>query len=201
MPMDRHHRVCSSALPVYAFCEDAAASGGYWLACAADEIYATSASVIGSIGVISAGFGFTELLEKVGVQRRVYAAGDNKSQLDPFLPEDADDIARLKALQTDIHLQFREWVETRRGEALKPDDEEIFSGRFWTGRRAKELGLIDDIGDIRTVCRTKFGDKVRLPVISEPRGWLQRRLGFGAQVLETLVSKAQERALWSRLGL
>ncbi|MDJ0686228.1 MAG: S49 family peptidase [Alphaproteobacteria bacterium] len=200
-------------LPVYAFCEDAAASGGYWLACAADEIYATPASVVGSIGVISAGFGFTDLIKKIGVERRVYAAGENKSQLDPFQPEDKEDIARLKDLQADIHAQFKEWVTERRGDKLvaaTEAEEDLFSGRFWTGRRAKELGLIDEIGDVRSVCRAKFGDKVRLPVVTPARGWLQRRLGLdargsfvgaGSGLVEAALGEAERRAWWARLGL
>lgn len=191
-------------LPVFAFCEDAAASGGYWLACAADEIYATGASVIGSIGVISAGFGFTDLLSKIGVERRVYAAGDNKSQLDPFLPQDEEDIARLKLLQQDIHDQFKDWVVARRGNRLKQDQEPLFGGRFWTGRTALELGLIDGLGDVRMICREKFGEKVKLPVLSQPKSWLQRRLGlgaFGGNALDALSAKAAEAALRRRLGL
>lgn len=205
------------AVPVLAFCEDAAASGGYWLACAGDEIYATGASVIGSIGVISAGFGFTDLLSKIGVERRVYAAGENKSQLDPFLPPDQEDITRLKELQQDIHDQFKTWVQERRGAQLKSDEEPLFGGRFWTGRAALALGLIDGLGDVRTICREKFGDKVRLPMLTQPKGWFQRRVGlstigswFGRtagaagvanEAVDALSAKADEAVLWRRLGL
>lgn len=217
-------------LPVIAFCEDAAASGGYWLACAADEIYAADASVVGSIGVISAGFGFTELISKIGVERRVYTAGTSKSQLDPFKPENPEDIARLIDLQKDIHDQFSDWVRERRGARLKGDDEALFSGEFWTGRKALELGLVDGLGEIRTLCRAKFGNDVKLPLVTEPKGWLQRSLGLGsrmgtrigsgmgpsegisagvsagvAQGVEQGVERAfdavSDRAYWARLGL
>ncbi len=186
-------------IPVYAFCEDAAASGGYWLACAADEIYAEGASIIGSIGVISAGFGFPALLEKIGVERRVHTAGSRKAILDPFQPEDQNDVDQLKALQADIHEQFIDYVRARRGERLDAADEMLFSGEFWTGRRAKALGLIDGIGDLRGVMRDKFGEKVRLRVVGGQRGWLQRRIGL--HIVDALLDSLQSRALWGRFGL
>lgn len=196
-------------LPVIAFCEDAAASGGYWLACAADEIYAADASVVGSIGVISAGFGFTGLIDKIGVERRVYTAGEQKSQLDPFQPENAEDIKRLLALQADIHDQFREWIRSRRGERLQGDDSALFTGEFWTGRQALKLGLVDGLGEIRTIAREKYGENVKLPVVTPPKSWLQRRLGIDSLqsrlsadgIAEAVVSGAEERAWWARLGL
>lgn len=196
---------------VIAFCEDAAASGGYWLACAADEIYAADASVVGSIGVISAGFGFPALLEKAGIERRVYTAGQAKSQLDPFQPENEDDIKRLKTLQKDIHDQFTGWIKERRGDRLKADEKKLFSGEFWTGRQALELGLVDGLGEIRTICRAKFGENVKLPIMTPRKSWIQRRLGLhgprglGADLAgalpESLIQAAEQRAWWSRLGL
>ncbi len=193
--------------PVIAFCEDAAASGGYWLACAADEIYAADASVVGSIGVISAGFGFTDLIEKIGVQRRVYTAGDSKSQLDPFQPENEGDIRRLKALQKNIHGQFTGWVKERRGERLKASDKKLFSGEFWTGQQALELGLVDGLGEIRTICREKFGEEVQLPLVTPRKSWIQKRLGLDSRrsgldgVPDALLAAAEHRAWWGRLGL
>lgn len=186
-------------IPVYAFCEDAAASGGYWLACAADEIYADGASIIGSIGVVSAGFGFPALLEKIGVERRVHTAGGRKAILDPFQPENPDDIDRLKEIQADIHEQFIDYVRARRGDRLDASDEVLFSGEFWTGRRAKALGLIDGIGDLRGVMRDKFGEKVRLRVVGGRRGWLERRIGLHA--VDGLLEGVESRMHWWRFGL
>jgi signal peptide peptidase SppA len=196
-------------VPVIAFCEDVAASGGYWLACAADEIYAHESSIIGSIGVISAGFGFPELLSKIGVERRIHTAGERKSMLDPFRAEQTEDVERLKSIQSDIHHGFKDYVRARRGERLKGDEAELFNGEFWTGRRAAELGLVDGLGDLRQVMRARFGEKVRLRVIDGPRRW---RLPFGiasgavpgpdlATAAHALVEAAEERALWSRYGL
>lgn len=196
---------------VIAFLEDAAASGGYWLACAADEIYAADATVVGSIGVISAGFGFPALLEKAGIERRVYTAGEAKSQLDPFQPENQEDIKRLKALQKDIHDQFTGWVTSRRGDRLKAPEDTLFSGEFWTGRQALDLGLVDGLGEIRTICREKFGENVKLPVMTPRKNWVQRRLGlrhgdglgadFAAAMPDALIQAADRRFWWSRLGL
>ncbi len=191
-------------LPVFAFVEDVAASGGYWLATAADEIYADDSSIVGSIGVISAGFGFQELLQRLGVERRVHTAGARKSMLDPFRPESPDDVARLEALQREIHDSFKAQVRARRGERLKADDETLFSGEFWTGRRGLDLGLIDGLGDLRSVMRTRFGDKVRLRPVGGQRGWLMRRLGRSAAPddwARGLLVAAEERALWARFGL
>ena len=190
-------------VPVFAFAEDVAASGGYWLATAADEIHADAASIIGSIGVISAGFGFQDLLQRVGIERRVHTAGPRKSMLDPFRPENAEDVARLEAIQRDIHEGFKAQVRERRGQRLKAGDDVLFSGEFWSGRRALELGLVDGIGDLRTVMRARFGDKVKLRVVGARRGWLSRRMGLGprADWAGDLIAAVDERALWSRFGL
>ena len=188
-------------VPVYAFCEDVAASGGYWLACAADEIHADGASVIGSIGVVSAGFGFPALLEKIGVERRVHTAGDKKAILDPFQPENPDDIEHLKELQRDIHEQFKQHVRDRRGDRLAADESVLFSGEFWTGNRAKELGLVDDIGDVRSVMRAKFGEKMRLRVVDSRKGWIERKFGLQAAWADDLVGALEARVLWGRYGI
>jgi signal peptide peptidase SppA len=191
-------------LPVLAFAEDVAASGGYWLATAGDEIYADQSSIVGSIGVISAGFGFQEMLQRVGVERRVHTAGSRKSMLDPFRPERPEDVARLEALQREIHDSFKSQVRERRGGRLKGDEETLFSGEFWSGRRALELGLIDGIGDMRTVLRDRFGDKVRFRLVGAQRGWLMRRLRSSSMPEDwarDLIGAVEERALWVRFGL
>jgi len=197
-------------VPILAFTEDAAASGGYWLACAGDEIYADENSIVGSIGVISGGFGFPELMKRIGVERRLHTAGENKSLLDPFQPEKPEDVKRLEALQSDIHASFMDLVRSRRGKRLKGDEKDVFSGAFWTGKRALELGLVDGIGDLRTVLRDRFGDKVRLRLVQAKRGFLSRRLGFraGGEGLPgpsgwaaELLAAVEERFLWNRLGL
>ncbi|MEO3430984.1 S49 family peptidase [Pelagibius sp. CAU 1746] len=205
-------------LPVLAFCEDVAASGGYWLACAADEIFVQPTSIVGSIGVITSGFGFPDLLEKVGVERRVYTAGEHKSTLDPFKPENPEDVARLKALQQELHEVFKEMVRDRRGQRLKAAEEELFSGEFWAGGKAVELGLADSLGDMRQVLRDRFGKRVRLRRIQGPKRLL-RRLGLGRGRADGglvgwgggfpapedwaagLLAAVEERALWSRFGL
>ena len=190
-------------LPVFAFAEDVAASGGYWLATAGDEIFADESSIVGSIGVISAGFGFQELLQRFGVERRIHTAGARKSMLDPFRPENAEDVARLEALQREIHEGFKAQVRSSRGARLKGDDDSLFSGEFWTGRRALELGLVDGIGDLRSVMRVRFGEKVRFLVVGAPTSWLRRRLGLSAppEWARDLLAAAEERALWARFGL
>lgn len=197
-------------VPILAFTEDAAASGGYWLACAGDEIYADENSIVGSIGVISGGFGFPELMKRIGVERRLHTAGENKSLLDPFQPEKPEDVKRLEALQSDIHASFKDLVRSRRGKRLKGEEKDVFSGAFWTGKRALELGLVDGIGDLRTVLRDRFGDKVRLRLVQAKRGFLSRRLGFraGGEGLPgpsgwaaELIAAVEERFLWNRLGL
>jgi len=165
-------------VPVFAFAEDVAASGGYWIACCADEIYADRSSIVGSIGVIASGFGATGLIEKLGVERRVHAAGSRKSFWDPFLAEDPEDVARLKALQAKLHEGFIDWVRERRADRLPEEGgEDLFSGAFWLGAEARDLGLIDGLGDLRTVMRARFGKNVRLRLVATRSSWLQRRLG------------------------
>lgn len=194
-------------VPVLAFAEDVAASGGYWLATAADEIYADESSIIGSIGVISASFGFPDALKRLGIERRVYTAGVHKNPLDPFLPEQPDEVEHLKRLQADVHDAFRRQVRGRRGDRLKGDEGDLFSGRFWSGRAALELGLIDGIGDLRGVMRDRFGDKVRLRVVDDGRRWWQRRLGLprtaglAAEAASEVMAAIEERAQWNRFGL
>ena len=192
-------------VPVMAFCEDAAASGGYWLACAADEIYASPASIIGSIGVVSAGFGFPELLAKIGIERRIYTAGTSKAMLDPFQPEKQDDIAHLKSLQAALHDEFTTYVKSRRGVRLKGADDVMFSGAFWSGTQALELGLIDQIGVLNQVLAQKFGDDMRLIMLSSkrkfgPLGALTSQLGFAWQP-DDIIAAGEEKFWWSRLGL
>lgn len=202
-------------LPVYVFAEDVAASGGYMLACAGDEIWADDSSIIGSIGVISAGFGFVEAIGKLGVERRVYTAGENKMILDPFQPEKPGDVERLKALQAEVHESFKALVRERRGSRLKGDEDELFSGAFWAGRQARDRGLIDGLGDMRSVMRDKLGEKVRLKMVQPQRNWLKPRIGADTAVgdlrdmltgaprsLATdLLATLEERALWQRFGL
>ncbi len=195
-------------VPVIAFAEDVAASGGYWLACAADEIYADAASIVGSIGVIAAGFGFQDLLARHGIERRVHTAGANKGMLDPFRPEAPEDVARLRAIQDDIHAQFKDMVRARRTGRLKGDEAELFSGAFWSGREALGLGLIDGLGDVRSVMRARFGDKVRLRPVGVRRGLLRRRLGLAgagpadiADAAAELLPALDAWALWKRYGL
>ena len=193
-------------IPVIAFCEDVAASGGYWLAAAADEIFANPASVVGSIGVLWAGFGFDKLLDRVGVDRRVYTAGDAKLTLDPFQPERDEDVARLKSLQTDIHDQFIAHIESRRGSRLKGDRKDLFSGAFWTGQRALDLGLVDGLGDYRQVIAGRFGEKTEFLMI-EPKRKLLSLSGGGvstqlaSSVLGDVAAHAVERAYFARYGL
>ena len=195
------------SLPVYAFIEDVGASGGYMLACAADEIVCDSYSIVGSIGVVGGTFGFVELMHKLGVERRVYTAGERKVMLDPFLPEKPEDVARIKAIQADMHDNFIALVKARRGTRLTGSDETLFSGEFWTANRAIEFGLADRIGDLRAAMRERYGAKVRLPLIEAERSFLGRRLSGVAGALSTegladdFISAAEARALWSRYGL
>ena len=200
---------------VYVFCEDVAASGGYFIALAGDEIIADPSSIIGSIGVISSGFGFDRAIDKLGVDRRVYTAGLSKGSLDPFLPENPEDIERLKELQRDVHDVFIGAVKERRGALLKGLDAELFSGAFWSGPRALDRGLIDGIGDIRTKMRELHGAKIKLKVIPlGPKGLLSRlrgQSGFAALANpgavptlidpERAISAIEARLLWSRYGL
>jgi signal peptide peptidase SppA len=195
--------------PVIVFVEDVCASGGYMIACAGDEIIVDPASIVGSIGVVTAGFGFVDAMRKVGVERRVYTSGDAKVILDPFQPEKPDDVARLRAIQEEVHDHFIEIVRTRRGEVLVRDrEQEIFSGQFWSGKTAVALGLADRVGDLRTVLRERYGRNVRFRLFSTERGLFWRRgmgggLGsaFGAALAERLVTDLEERALWDRYRL
>lgn len=195
-------------VPVLAFCEDVAASGGYWLACAADEIYAHATSLVGSIGVISHGFGLDGLIERFGVQRRLYTAGNAKSRLDPFLPEKQDDVDWLRDLQGQLHTMFQDWVVARRGDRLREKDE-LFTGEIWTGAKAVELGLVDGLGTPRAVLSERFPDADLVPV--EGRKPLLARLGLtppaaATSVISTdallgLAQAAEIRAAWARYGL
>src|SRR5206468_1376980 len=187
-------------IPVFAFCEDVAASGGYWLACAGDEIYADSSSIVGSIGVIAAGFGFVDAIRKLGIERRVHTAGESKSVLDPFQPEKSEDVERLKSLQRDVHEDFKRLVRSRRDGKLRGEDSELFSGAFWSGRQALALGLIDGIGHMRDILRARFGDRTEFKLIARPQGWGLRRLGFGTAMdpASGLIDAMEIRALWGR---
>ncbi|MFZ0844738.1 MAG: S49 family peptidase [Pseudolabrys sp.] len=197
-------------IPVLAFIEDVGASGGYMLACAADEIICDQYSIVGSIGVVGGSFGFPKLMEKLGIERRIYTAGDRKVMLDPFEPEKPEDVKRIKAIQKDIHTHFIALVKERRGTKLNGPDKTLFSGEFWTAPAAIELGLADSLGDMRSTLRARYGDKVRTPLISAERSFFGRRLegvnlagafanrpGFADELLSTL----EARALWSRFGL
>lgn len=195
---------------VYVFCEDVAASGGYYLAIAGDEIYADASSIVGSIGVISQSFGFVDAIKKLGVERRVYTSGENKSQLDPFMPENPEDVSRIKSIQRDIHDVFIGLVKERRLGKLKGQDGEIFSGAFWSGPKAAELGLVDGISDVRSKMQELHGVKVKLKVIEPEKPSLLgrvRRLTTGSPdfgglaFADDLVSAVETRALWSRFGL
>lgn len=187
-------------VPVLAFCEDVAASGGYWLAASADEIYASAASIIGSIGVISSSFGFPDALGRLGIERRVYTSGKSKSMLDPFRPENAEDVAYLKTLQSEIHELFIDYVKERRGSRLTGDEEELFSGRFWTGLRAVELGLIDRLGLANEVLLDRFGSNVELVKIKQKRGF--PLFGSGAEMLiDAGLNRLEQRGIWQRFGL
>ena len=193
---------------VIAFVEDAAASGGYMIACAGDEIIADPHSVVGSIGVIGGSFGFDKLIEKIGIERRLYTAGEHKGMLDPFLPENPGDVERLKTLQREIHADFIALVKSRRDGKLKGPENDLFSGEYWAGRTALELGLVDAIGDLRGVLRQRFGDKVVTPLVGAERGWFGRRVPgvAGSELMqvglaENLISALEARALWARYGL
>jgi signal peptide peptidase SppA len=191
-------------LPVLVFCEDVAASGGYWLACAGDEIYADESSVVGSIGVVSAGFGFVEAIRKLGVERRVHTSGENKSMLDPFRPERAEDVEHLLSLQADVHSAFKTLVKSRRGDRLKGDEQEMFSGAFWSGRQALARGLVDGIGHMRQVLKARYGDKLVVRSVNPSQGWGLKRLGFASQAADiagNTLEALETRALWSRFGL
>ncbi|WP_224816222.1 S49 family peptidase [Hasllibacter sp. MH4015] len=184
-------------IPVHAFVEDVAASGGYWLACAGDDIWVDPSSIIGSIGVISTTFGFVEAMQKIGVERRVYTAGKDKSILDPFRPERAEDVDRLKDLQQQVHDVFIDHVKTSRGDRLS-DDKDLFTGAFWAGTRGVDLGLADGIAHLVPKMKELYGDKARFTKHGPKRGLLPR---LGAQVLTDLDQGLEERALYARYGL
>jgi serine protease SohB len=197
-------------IPVLAFVEDVGASGGYMLACAADEIICDQYSIVGSIGVVGGAFGFTKLMDKLGIERRLYTAGDRKVMLDPFLPEKPDDVKRIKAIQKDIHENFIALVRARRGGKLNGPDEALFSGEFWTADKAIELGLADRMGDLRSVLRERFGEKVYMPLVSAERSLFGRRLpgvNFADAMVrypglaDDLISALEVRAMWGRYGL
>lgn len=198
-------------LRVLVFVEDVAASGGYMIACAGDEIFCDPSSIVGSIGVVGGTFGFTELIKKVGIERRIYTSGENKSQLDPFLPENPEDVARLKAIQREIHDTFIALVKDSRGARLKGEGDYLFTGEYWAGERAVKLGLADAIGDLRTVLRARYGKKVQMPVIAPATGLLAgiagRKPGAGSALpgfsgfSDDLISTLEERAIWARYGL
>ncbi len=210
-----HNRIRALAgerdVPVMAFVEDVAASGGYWLAAAADEIFVDDNSIVGSIGVVYSGFGFQEALGKLGIERRLYTAGEKKAMLDPFLSVEPDDLDRLRRIQEELHGNFRELVRARRGARLAESDPDLFSGEFWLGRKAIGLGLADGIGDIRSVLRERYGRKVVLRRVGRPRGWLARRLRPGILLAEgsedagslagDLLGAIEARLWWSRYGL
>jgi serine protease SohB len=197
-------------IPVLAFVEDVGASGGYMLACAADEIVCDQYSIVGSIGVVGGTFGFTKLMDKLGIERRLYTAGDRKVMLDPFLPEKPDDVKRIKAIQKDIHENFIALVKARRGGKLNGSDKALFSGEFWTADKAIEFGLADRMGDLRSILRERFGEKVYTPLISAERSLLGRRLpGVNLAdaiarypgLADDLISALEVRAMWGRYGL
>lgn len=196
-------------LPVFAFVEDAAASGGYMIACAADEIIADPSSIVGSIGVVAASFGFDKFIARYDIERRVHTAGVNKAMLDPFQPEDPEDVARLKDLQNRVHAVFSGLVRARRGEKLAREREDLFSGAFWVGDEALSLGLIDGFGDVRSFLQQRFGDKVQMKLIEPARQPLLGRVlgravpGSGASLFDPAeaLGVIEERAAWARLGL
>jgi serine protease SohB len=200
-------------LPVLVFVEDVAASGGYMIACAGDEIFCDPSSILGSIGVVGGGFGFQDLIKRIGVQRRLYTAGEHKAMLDPFLPEDPDDVARLKALQREIHAIFIALVKGSRGARLKGSEDVLFTGEYWAGEKSVSLGLADKIGDIRSTLRERYGEKVLTPVIAPASGMLAGLLGRkspGAGALaafdgigglpDDLISALETRAIWAKFG-
>ncbi|MBM3579564.1 MAG: S49 family peptidase [Alphaproteobacteria bacterium] len=188
-------------IPVYTFAQDVAASGGYWLLLAGDEIYAHNSSIIGSIGVIFSGFGFVDLIKKIGVDRRVHAEGKNKAILDPFLPEDLESVEILKNAQRDIFESFKELVKSRRGNRLKKPKEKLFTGAFWSGKKAVELGLVDAVADLRSKMKEKFGDDVEIVNISTKKSFLKSLLTEKLNLAESLLDKLEERVSFGRFGL
>ncbi|HUI97136.1 MAG TPA: S49 family peptidase [Xanthobacteraceae bacterium] len=198
------------SVPVIAFVEDVAASGGYMLACAADEIVCDPSSIVGSIGVVGASFGLHEAIHKLGIERRVYTAGEKKVMLDPFLPEKPEDVEHLKALQREVHETFIGLVKTSRGARLAGPENTLFSGEYWAAKTALGYGLIDRLGDLRAVLRERFGKDVLTPLVPAERGFFGRRvpgvgaataLGASASLAEDIVSAIEARAMWARYGL
>jgi signal peptide peptidase SppA len=200
-------------LPVLVFVEDVAASGGYMIACAGDEIFCDPSSILGSIGVVGGTFGFQEAIKRLGIERRLYTAGEHKAMLDPFLPENPDDVARLKAIQREIHTTFIALVKDARGNRLKGADDVLFTGEYWVGDTAISLGLADGVGDLRSTLRARYGEKVLTPVISQPTGLLsgllgRRSPGAGqvgawegtANLPDQLISALETRAIWAKFG-
>ena len=190
-------------IKVLIFAEDVAASGGYLIACAGDEIYANSSSIIGSIGVISASFGFKDLIKKIGIDRRVYTAGKNKSTLDPFVEEKEEDIKRLKSIQLELHSDFIKVVETSRGSKLiDPEKNNIFTGEFWTGASSLKLGLIDGIGNADQILKEKFGEKVVIKNFEKSKGFIARKLSSSLQnPIENFTNSLEEKSMWQKFGL
>ena len=187
---------------VLAFVEDVAASGGYWLACASDEIFIDTNSILGSIGVISPGFGFVDLIKKIGIERRVYTSGKSKSFLDPFKVEKEEDIARLRDIQEQIHENFISYVKSRRGSKIEDKNfNEVFSGLFWVGNKAIELGLADGIGSIHSILKERFGKKAKIKFINQKKSFLQRKLSTSLINTEEILQKIEEKAIWSKFGL
>ncbi|WP_306154250.1 S49 family peptidase [Roseovarius sp. MMSF_3281] len=184
-------------VPVHAFVEDVAASGGYWLAASADDIWADQGSIVGSIGVISAGFGAPVFLARQGVERRVHTSVHSKSFMDPFLPEKEEDVARLKTILEQMHEGFTDYVKSRRGDRLKPEGD-LFTGEFWLGRKAHELGLVDGIGHVVPKLKELYGDDVRFAKYGRKRGLLQK---FGASIAQDTLAAVEERADYARFGL
>ncbi|WP_441234342.1 S49 family peptidase [Bradyrhizobium sp. 930_D9_N1_4] len=200
-------------LPVLVFVEDVAASGGYMIACAGDEIICDPSSILGSIGVVGGSFGFQEAIRRLGIERRLYTAGSHKAMLDPFLPENPDDVAKLKAIQREIHQIFISLVKESRGARLKGSDDTLFTGEYWAGESSIALGLADSIGDLRSTLRARYGEKVVTPVIAQPTGLLSGLLGRkspGAGQLsamesmaglpDDLISAVETRAIWAKFG-
>ena len=187
-------------VPVLAFVEDVAASGGYWLACAADEIFASKASIIGSIGVVSSGFGFDKAIKKIGVDRRLYTSGENKAILDPFLPENQDDIKRLKDIQKELHNQFISFVKSRRGSKISDKNKDLFSGAFWSGEKSLEIGLIDGYGEMKSVLKQRFGENVKIKEFAPKK----KLFGFSnlfSGALDIFINKIEERISFKKFGL
>ena len=188
-------------IPVYTFIEDVAASGGYWLSCAADKIYAIESSIVGSIGVISSGFGAVEAIKKIGIERRVYTQGKNKGMLDPFLPEKKEDIDQIKSIQKDLHEQFISWIKKRRGKRIKATDEKLFNAGIWSGRQAKDLGLVDDLGDYYSVMKKKFGKEIKFRDFSKKQSWFKQKFfssNKNSDIIDSLLSKIEEKLIWSK---